>query len=576
VKKCSACAKDLPDTAMHCVFCGAKQAPQPAQANPQAKTVMGYAAADLLKHMGSPGAAPAQQQPAPQAAPPPAAARPPQGFPPPQQPQGFPPPQQPPGGSGGFAPPQSGPPQGFPPAQQPQGFPPPQGMPPAAQGGQFGGSASTAATMFMQSAPQIPQQPAAGPPPQQQPQGFPPPQQPGGSGGFGPPPGGPPPGQGFGPPPGQQGFGPPPGGPPPGQGFGPPPGQQGFGPPPGQQGFGPPPGQQGFGPPPGQQGFGPPPGQQGFGPPPGQQGYPPPGQQGYGPPPGGPGMAGYNPMPAGQQPPFLASQTAARMGRPTEPYNDIMKLVLIGFGAALLAYFVVPASTSPMGFQWDLIIHGGGKMIMLPLFIVAAGILGLVFGLMPLAPVARGGLAALLGLVPLVLLATVVSSFNWQALALLVGGVLLVGGLLLRHEYTSDPLPRIFTIVGAVAVMLPYIVPHFVLGDVFEALFKSFGHPGDLLKVLQVAGPVILAVIAIVVAVIPGPATGGAKGVAWAYLLWPALLFYGMLIDVGHIGDVIKASPGPALLGWVPATSYMAFAGYGFAVLFGKQLEMSR
>ena len=547
MKKCSACAKDLPDTAMHCVFCGAKQAPAPAQANPQAKTVMGYAAADLLKHMGSPGSQPGSapaQQPAPQAAPPPAAARPPQGFPPPQQPQGFPPAQQPPGGSGGFAaPPQQPPPQGFPPAQPPQGFQPPQGMPPAAQGGQFGGSASTAATMFMQPAPQIPQQPAAAPPPQQAPQGFPPAQQPpGGSGGFGPPQGGPPPGQGFGPPPGQQGFGPPPGG-------GPPPGQQGFGPPPGQQGFGPPPGQQGFGPPPGQQGFGPPPGG---------------------------GMAGYNPMPAGQQPPFLASQTAARMGRPTEPYNDMMKLVLLAFGAALLIFFVVPVSTSPMGFQWDAIIHGGGKAILVPLFVVAAGVLGLVFGLMPLAPVARGGLAVLLGVVPLVLLATVVGGFNWQALVILIGGVLVVGGLLLRHEYTSDPLPRIFTIVGAIGVILPFVVPDFTLIDVFKALFQAFGHPAALIEVLHVTMPLLLAIVAIVVSVIPGPATAGAKSVAWAFLLWPALFFYGRLIDVGHIGDVIKAAPGPSLLGWVPPTAYMVFASYGFAVLFGKQLEMSK
>ncbi|MBE7450718.1 MAG: hypothetical protein HS111_18025 [Kofleriaceae bacterium] len=49
MKKCTNCAKDLPDAALHCVFCGTKQPPAPAGA--QAKTVMGWQASDLLKDM---------------------------------------------------------------------------------------------------------------------------------------------------------------------------------------------------------------------------------------------------------------------------------------------------------------------------------------------------------------------------------------------------------------------------------------------------------------------------------------------------------------------------------------------
>src|SRR5262249_38813499 len=48
VKKCISCAKDIPDTAFHCVFCGSKQG-QPQTAGPAQKTIMGYAAADLAK-----------------------------------------------------------------------------------------------------------------------------------------------------------------------------------------------------------------------------------------------------------------------------------------------------------------------------------------------------------------------------------------------------------------------------------------------------------------------------------------------------------------------------------------------
>ena len=47
MKKCASCTKDLPDAALHCVFCGAKQAPSPASPPAAAKTVMGYGGPEL-------------------------------------------------------------------------------------------------------------------------------------------------------------------------------------------------------------------------------------------------------------------------------------------------------------------------------------------------------------------------------------------------------------------------------------------------------------------------------------------------------------------------------------------------
>ena len=60
VKKCASCTKDLPDAALHCVFCGAKQPPAPATAGGVAKTVLGsYQASDVIDHMrGRPSPAP--------------------------------------------------------------------------------------------------------------------------------------------------------------------------------------------------------------------------------------------------------------------------------------------------------------------------------------------------------------------------------------------------------------------------------------------------------------------------------------------------------------------------------------
>ena len=62
MKKCASCSKDLPDAALHCVFCGAKQAPA-AQPN-VAKTVMGYSSNEVIEQLKAQQAA-ASGQPVP-------------------------------------------------------------------------------------------------------------------------------------------------------------------------------------------------------------------------------------------------------------------------------------------------------------------------------------------------------------------------------------------------------------------------------------------------------------------------------------------------------------------------------
>src|SRR6185436_13944648 len=51
VKKCASCSKDLPEAALHCVFCGAKQALAPAAA--PAKTAFGYSANEVMQQLGN-------------------------------------------------------------------------------------------------------------------------------------------------------------------------------------------------------------------------------------------------------------------------------------------------------------------------------------------------------------------------------------------------------------------------------------------------------------------------------------------------------------------------------------------
>ncbi|MGE5185169.1 MAG: hypothetical protein ACM31C_24035 [Acidobacteriota bacterium] len=110
MKKCTSCTKDLPEAALHCVFCGAKQPPAPAvPASAMAKTAFGYSANEVMDQLRGPGSPqqggyqPPRQnppsQPPPSYQPQPAAASAktvmvsPGGAPPPQQ-QTYVPPQQ--------------------------------------------------------------------------------------------------------------------------------------------------------------------------------------------------------------------------------------------------------------------------------------------------------------------------------------------------------------------------------------------------------------------------------------------------------------------------------------------------
>ncbi|HEX4449727.1 MAG TPA: hypothetical protein VH143_02600 [Kofleriaceae bacterium] len=64
MKKCASCTKDLPEAALHCVFCGAKQPPAPAVQPGLAKTAFGYSN-EMMEQLRSQGPAPTAQSPAP-------------------------------------------------------------------------------------------------------------------------------------------------------------------------------------------------------------------------------------------------------------------------------------------------------------------------------------------------------------------------------------------------------------------------------------------------------------------------------------------------------------------------------
>ena len=66
MKKCASCTKDLPEAALHCVFCGAKQPPVPAVQQGMAKTAFGYSANEVMDQLNRPRSGsqnPPMQQP---------------------------------------------------------------------------------------------------------------------------------------------------------------------------------------------------------------------------------------------------------------------------------------------------------------------------------------------------------------------------------------------------------------------------------------------------------------------------------------------------------------------------------
>jgi hypothetical protein len=447
VKKCTSCAKDLPDSALHCVFCGAKQAPAPVPgtAAAQARTVLGYQASDVAKEMQNRGMA-MPGRPGPSSSPPPMA-----------------PPSAPP--MMGHGPPQSAPPMARP-----------------------GGNPAQAATVF------IPGGQGPGPLPM-------------GSGPMQPPP-----------PMHQQ-----------------PMHQQPMHQP--QPAYVPPPAYQ-----------------------------PAPVPQPMMVPPSGPAAT----------PPYLASQTASRASRPVEPYNEGLKLVMLSFGILLLGAFCTPVITQPdMGFHWNAIIDAPGKQKLPSLILGAVGLLSLVMALLPLPAPGRGIIAVVLGLSPTLGAIVVAGDIGaWQTQVALLGSLLLPAGLLLRHEYREHAMPRILTTIGALCVLAVSLIP---VGGGDPPLINAFrgvidGAGTEKVVSLLLIVPPILAIVSLLVWM-PAPSSAGAKVLAWAWIVLPAVVHFTTLLLGENLGEVIKAKPFDSLMVWTIGSAAAGLVGYGLATVLGKQLE---
>jgi hypothetical protein len=522
VKKCSACTKDLPDAALHCVFCGAKQPLAPAQPPGLAKTMMGYDAAALVaqvKQQGSaaippppqppiPAPQPSQPLPSVQVSPsvqmsnaiPPTMAMPPSGeLPPlPRQPSAAMPAQ---------------------PRPQPPSQPPPPGQMPAV--------AANVPTMFIQGGGAMPQpQPSAPAPMNAYPAPHPAPHHPQGN---------------YAPtvmanvsPQGAQTVMAPPTLPP-----------------------------------------------------------QPPTQP---PAPAGMGMQAPStltpPAPVPVAPPPRPRRVTGLNA--AEPYKNSLRMWMFVWGVLTLVAFATPISISPLIFNWDAIIHGEGKMLLLALIPPAIGLLSVLGAFVPLPSPARGGLAVALALIGWFVPPLLTDFPPWSVVVVNLGLLALVSGLLLRNEYRAALLPRVMVTIGVLMMLVPMLIPQHDAIPLVELVKALIDGPGKL-KILTLIGaaagggegaaaafgfplwvaPGLLLVVVVVISLLawmPPPATAGGNVLAWTLIVWPAIGLFTFVALVGDFGDAISKTPG-LLMAWAPSCTIIALFGYGLATLLGKQLE---
>jgi len=290
-------------------------------------------------------------------------------------------------------------------------------------------------------------------------------------------------------------------------------------------------------------------------------------------------------------PPYLASQTAARAGRPIEPWKDSLRTNMFIWGALLLVAFAAPLSIDPLRFNWDLIANAEGAGKLPPLIMAAVGLLAVAIAGIPMSPAPRGMIAALLGLAGILVPMFLAGMPPWQSLLPVGGLIILIPSLLVRNEYRDSSLPRILVTVGVIATLLPLLLPvngSLPLVDLFKLAIDA---PGSAkLLILLILAQIALIVLSLL-AWLPSPASGGSKLFAWALILSPVAIFVGYLVVTGLI-EVIPDSPGAAVawvygsigslgsgkgaavpVGFGFGAAYAVLVGYGLATVIGKKLE---
>lgn len=317
---------------------------------------------------------------------------------------------------------------------------------------------------------------------------------------------------------------------------------------------------------------------------------------GYNPQPTGP--AGYNPQPVSQQPssPYMAPsnthQASTSQGaRPIDPWKDTLRTMMFIWGGVLIACFAVPISLSPLTGWWNVVLDAPGTAKLIPLLLLAVGVLSVVVGAIPMATTPRGMIGAVLALaglfVPIVLAEALP---EWKSFLSIGGTILIVPALLMRNEYTESPLPRILVTIGALCALAPFLIPEhgrIPLVDLFKMLVDA---PGALKVLMLLFVVYVLVLVLSLLAWLPAPATAGAKVLAWVIMMFPLILTVAGVALSGGEGIDFEHQLNPTVLGWAYGlgaggkggmalggmtlgSAYLALSSYGLAAVIGKKLE---
>jgi hypothetical protein len=283
-----------------------------------------------------------------------------------------------------------------------------------------------------------------------------------------------------------------------------------------------------------------------------------------------------------QAPPYLASQTAARMGAPVEPWAGSLKLIGIIFGALLVICFVVPwgFGGGKTVFSWTGFGHQPTEAKVMIFMIVGTGVLAILLATLPLATLGRGLGIAALGLVP-ILYATFGTGKipKWDKIVVLFATLTLVSGLLIRAQYRSSIVGRLMATVGALGILATLLIPTAASGDklplanAFKLLTDGEGKAK--LMGIVVLLPALLALLSLLVW-LPASSSGGGTVIAWFWIplgLVTAILTF--IVMSRKPEDEFKMMLGAILWAPIAAMAWTAFVGYGIATAAGKQLEHS-
>jgi hypothetical protein len=215
--------------------------------------------------------------------------------------------------------------------------------------------------------------------------------------------------------------------------------------------------------------------------------------------------------------------------------------------------------------------------------LAAVGLLSMIVAGIPMQPAARGAIATLLGLAGIAVPIAVVGVPPWQILILMISTLVLVPSLLVRSEYRSAALPRILVTLGAIGLLVPYVLPQ---GGVIP-LVSLFKELIDLPGAQKVLPALALGQIAIVMmsllAWLPAPVSGAAALWAWLLILWALVTQATLLVLAGNLVETIAKAPNTAIVSWIAGgasvsglalgSAYLVLVGYGLASVIGKQLE---